>query len=217
MLDSRLRPIIDPYLTMIARQIVRLGWQANTLTVSGFVIGMLSVPLIALHFYELAAVCVVLNRLFDGLDGTVARSSEPTEVGGYLDIVLDFIFYSAVVFSFALAQPENAVYAAFLIFAFIGTGTTFLAFAIFAEKHSLTTSAQGSKSIYYLSGIIEGTETFLTLIAMCLMPNYFWIIALCIGSLCWVSALSRLVQSINILKGYSRKHIKEHHPRKDAE
>ena len=204
MLDSRLRPIIDPYLTMIARQLVRLGWQANTLTVIGFVIGMLSVPLIALHFYEFAAICVVLNRLFDGLDGAVARASAPTEVGGYLDIVLDFIFYSAVVFSFALAQPDNGVYAAFLIFAFIGTGTTFLTFAIFAEKHSLTSSAQGSKSIYYLSGIVEGTETFLTLVLMCLLPSYFWVIALFVGSLCWLSTLSRMLQSINILKEYSR-------------
>ena len=208
MLDSRLTPFIDPYLAKIARQLVRLGCQANTLTVIGFVIGMLSMPLLALHFYDWAAVCVVLNRLLDGLDGAVARESAPTEVGGYLDIVLDFIFYSAVVFSFALAQPENAVYAAFLIFAFIGSGTTFLTFAIFAEKHLLFTSAQGSKSIYYLSGLVEGTETFITLLAMCLLPSYFWIIALFVGSLCWVSTLFRIVHSIDALKGHTPKQTK---------
>lgn len=159
-------------------------------------------PLLALHLYDWAAVCIVFNRILDGLDGAVARASAPTEVGAYLDIVLDFIFYSAVVFGFALAQPENAVYAAFLIFAFIGSGTTFLAFAIFAEKHALSTSAQGSKSIYYLSGIVEGTETFLTLLFMCLLPTYFWIIALVVALLCWVSSLFRILQSIEILKKY---------------
>ncbi|MFT7220808.1 MAG: phosphatidylglycerophosphate synthase [Candidatus Azotimanducaceae bacterium] len=200
MLDSNIRPLIDPLLTRVGVELSRLGCRANALTLTGFAIGMLCVPLIALHFYDWALLCIVVNRSLDGLDGAVARASTPTEAGGYLDIVLDFIFYSAVVFGFALAQPHNALYAAFLIFSFIGSGTAFLAFAIFAEKHALSTSAQGEKSIYYLSGLIEGTETFVALMAMCLFATYFWVIALIVGLLCWITTLFRIIQSVELLK-----------------
>ena len=65
----------------------------------------------------------------------VARHSRLTDLGGFLDIVLDFIVYAGMVFAFAVADPgANALPAAFLLFAFMGTGSSFLAFAIMAAK-----------------------------------------------------------------------------------
>ena len=63
----------------------------------------------------------------DGLDGAVARHVGVTDLGGYLDIVLDFLIYSGIVFGFAVGRPDQALPAAFLIFSFVGTGTAFLA------------------------------------------------------------------------------------------
>ena len=58
-------------------------------------------------WYLPALLCIVLNRIGDGLDGQVARLGKPTDGGAYLDITLDFIFYSAVVFGFALAEASS--------------------------------------------------------------------------------------------------------------
>ena len=71
-------------------------------------------------------VLILLNRLADGLDGAIARNTQTTDLGGYLDIVCDFLVYSGVVFGFALARPEaNALPTAFLILSFVGTGSSF--------------------------------------------------------------------------------------------
>jgi len=176
----------------------------NDITIAGFAIGIIAVPLIALQYYKLAFAFVLVNRLMDGLDGALARQSSVTHAGGYLDIVLDFIFYSSVVFGFALAQPDNAIYSAFLIFSFIGTGTTFLAFAIFAQKLGLHSNHQGEKSFYYLAGLAEGFETILALGLMCLLPDYFWLIALLFGLLCWISTLVRIFMAVELLDKHSR-------------
>ncbi|MFA0698669.1 CDP-alcohol phosphatidyltransferase family protein, partial [Vibrio sp. 10N.222.49.C9] len=74
----------------------------------------------------------------DGLDGALARRQGITDAGGFLDISLDFLFYSMVPFAFVLANPEaNAIAGAFLIFSFIGTGSSFLAFAVMAGKRGI--------------------------------------------------------------------------------
>lgn len=204
MFDSQLRDWIDPPLNKLGSILVGTHIKPNDITIAGFVIGIIAVPLIALQYYKLAFVFVLVNRLMDGLDGALARQSSVTHAGGYLDIVLDFIFYSAVVFGFALAQPDNAVYSAFLIFSFIGTGTSFLAFAIFAQKLGLQSNHQGEKSFYYLTGLAEGFETIVALGLMCLLPDYFWVIALLFGIVCWISTLVRIFMAVELLDKHSK-------------
>ncbi|MBO0334074.1 CDP-alcohol phosphatidyltransferase family protein [Sneathiella sp. CAU 1612] len=192
MFDAALRNIIDPPLNAMGTKIAAIGVSANTVTVVGFLLGMLSVPFIATEYYSVALILIVLNRVFDGLDGAVARHSLLTNFGGYLDIVCDFIFYAAVVFGFALARPENALYAAFLIFSFMGTGSSFLTYAIMAEKYGISTDIQGRKSLYYLGGLAEGGETIAAMLLMCVFPDYFLIIALVFGAMCWITTVTRI-------------------------
>jgi phosphatidylglycerophosphate synthase len=135
---------------------------------------------------------VIVNRVIDGLDGAVARASRSSDFGGYLDIVSDFIFYSAIPLAFAVARPEAALAAAFLIFSFIGTATSFLGFAILAEKHKVTTQIRGEKAFYYLGGLTEGTETILLFLAMLVWPDYFSLMAIIFGILCWVTTATRI-------------------------
>lgn len=200
MLDARLRPLIDPMLSALARECEPYV-SANQVTVGGFVIGLLAIPLLAQEFYLSALLVILCNRVLDGLDGAIARRSGATDLGGYLDIVLDFIFYSAVIFGFCLAQPEHAVYGAFLIFSFVGTGATFLTFSIFAERHQLSSVRHGSKSIYYLGGLTEGFETILVFVLACLIPEAFWLLAAVFGSMCWITTVSRIVTAVSTLKG----------------
>ena len=46
-----------------------------------------------------------------------------------------------------------------LITAFVGTGSSFLAFATIAAKRGLTEGAYPMKGLYYIGGLTEGTET----------------------------------------------------------
>ena len=88
------------------------------------------------------------NRLADGLTG--GGAGRILDFGGYLDIVADFVFYSAIPFAFAVADPANALAAAFLIF-ILSVPCSFLAYAILAEKHHVTTDIRGAKAFTILA------------------------------------------------------------------
>jgi phosphatidylglycerophosphate synthase len=200
MLDARLRKLIDPPLDAVGRRLARLGVTANSITWTGFLVGCGAWALLALESYGWALALILLNRLADGLDGAVARHARQTDLGGYLDIVLDFLFYSGVVFFFAVGRPEAALPAAFLIFSFVGTGASFLAFAALAAKRGITTAAQGAKSIYYLGGLTEGSETIALFAAICLLPEHFAWFAWGFGALCWLTTAVRVYQAIETFR-----------------
>jgi phosphatidylglycerophosphate synthase len=201
MLDARLRRLIDPPLDRAGGALARRGVGADAVTVAGFLAGVLAMVAIMAEAYLAGLALLALNRLADGLDGAVARHSRLTDLGGFLDIVLDFIVYAGAVFAFAVADPErNALAAAFLIFAFMGTGSSFLAFAIMAAKRRLATDLRGRKSLYYLGGLTEGTETILFLCLACLLPGRFPLLALVFGAMCWLTTLARVVTGYQLLR-----------------
>lgn len=195
MFDATLRRLIDPPLNRLGRRLARSGITANQITLAGFAVGLLALPALAYQAYWLALFFILLNRLFDGLDGAVARAVGPSDLGGYLDIVCDFIFYAAIAFGFALAEPGNAVAAAFLVFSFIGTGSSFLAYAIIAAKRGITTERQGKKSLYYLGGLTEGGETIAAFALFCLFPSAFVWLAAIFGALCWITTATRMIMA----------------------
>ena len=192
MFDAQLRPLIDRLLNPIGRGLVALGMTANQVTMIGAAFGLIAAGCVAAGLFYPALWFVIANRVIDGLDGAVARASRSSDFGGYLDIVSDFIFYSAIPLAFAVARPETALAAAFLIFSFIGTATSFLGFAILAEKHQVTTQIRGKKAFYYFGGLTEGTETILLFLAMLVWPDYFSLMAIVFGILCWVTTGTRI-------------------------
>ena len=199
MLDATLRPLIDPPLARVAGVAIRLGMTANAATIVGFLIGLGGAAFIAEEAYLWAIPCILVSRIFDGLDGAIARRTQATDVGAFLDISLDFIFYAAVVFGFALARPDNALPAAFLLFTFSGTASTFLGFAIFAARRGIATDVRGRKSLYYLGGLTEGTETIAAFLLACVFPEAFPWIATVFGALCLVTTGTRIATAWQIL------------------
>jgi phosphatidylglycerophosphate synthase len=201
MIDPKLLPVTRAVLYVPARLLVRLGVTADQVTVAGFVVGLLAVPLLAFEFYAAALIAILLNRLADGLDGAVARRTQLTDAGGYIDIVLDFVFYSAVVFGFLLASPEqNAVAAGVLLLTFMGTGSTFLAFASLAGKRGIENPSYPNKSLHYMGGLTEGFETILAFVAFCLWPQHFAVLAYIFAAACWITAITRIVAGYRTLK-----------------
>ena len=179
--------------TVLAKKLLAKGIGANQVTVAGFVVGMFALPLLALNQPILALFFILLNRLLDGLDGTLARLTKPTDKGGFLDIVLDFLFYSSIPLGFALMSAEsNALAAAVLIYAFIGTGCSFLAFATIAAKRNMDSTAYPDKSFYYLGGLTEASETIFVFALMCLFPGWFSILAYTFAVLCLITTVLRI-------------------------
>ena len=194
MLDGVLRKVIDPALNHWGRQLAAHGWTAAGMTVLGLSLGLGAALMLALGLPGwLALVPLLAGRLADGLDGAIARAGQKTDFGGYLDIVADFLFYGAVPFALALRAPEaNALAASFLLLSFYANGASFLGFAVLAEKRGMVTSDRGEKSLYFTAGLLEGSETILFFIALCLWPGAFAPLAWGFGALCLVTAAARV-------------------------
>lgn len=191
--DRYLHPRVKPLLNRIAATIDRPEVTPDRISLVGFLIGTLALPFLAMQWYFAALLMIVINRLFDGLDGALARRRDLSDAGGFLDIALDFLFYALVPFGFVLASPTlNAVAGAWLLFAFIGTGSSFLAFAAVADKYKLENLDYPHKSFYYLGGLTEGAETILVFVLFCLFPAYFPLLAWLFGALCWFTTLTRV-------------------------
>ncbi len=193
MLDRHALRLLKPLIDFGANRIHALGCNADHVTLAGFGLGMVAAVLVATGYFTLAIVFILASRALDGLDGALARLCGTTDRGAFLDIGMDFIFYGAIPLAFAIADPAaNALAASVLLAAFIGTGSSFLAYAIIAEKRGLKSTAFPSKSFYYLGGLTEGTETVACFIAMCLWPQHFAIIAYVYAALCALTTLTRL-------------------------
>ena len=193
MLDRTARRLIDPPLNAFGRGLAARGWSADGVTILGLALGLMAAALIALGAPGWALVPLLASRIADGLDGAVARATRKTDFGGYLDIASDFLFYGAIPMAFVLMNPEaNAIAGAFLLFSFYVNGTSFLGFAILAEKRDMTTAAQGQKSLYYSNGLLEGTETIVLFLLLCLFPAAFAWLAWIFGTLCLVTAFLRV-------------------------
>jgi phosphatidylglycerophosphate synthase len=193
--------MVAPSLQHAAGYCKRRGWKADWVTAVAFCIGLGVLPALYLQMYWLALLCIVLNRIGDGIDGTLARMTRVSDGGGFLDIVCDFIFYGAVVLGFALADPvRNGQAAAILLFSFIGTGSSFLGFAIMAERCGVENIVYPQKGIYYLGGLTEGTETLIFLVVFCLLPSHFPLLAYVFAFFCLATTMSRLIGGYVLLR-----------------
>jgi len=201
MLDRHISPFIHPIARTAARALVRVGVRADHVTLLGFGVGVVAMFCIANCAYWLGSALLLTSRILDALDGAVARETQPTDAGGFLDIALDFLFYGGIVLAFALAAPAvNALPAAVLLMGFIGTGSSFLAFSTLAAKRGITNLDYPNKSIYFLGGLTEATETLLFFMAMCLWPHWFAQFAYAFALLCAITTFTRILGGYQTLK-----------------
>lgn len=193
MFDRSVSHLIAPSVQRLARQANRLGLTADQLTLLGFLLGILAALLITFGAYLAGAIAILASRLLDALDGAVARLTRATDAGGFLDIALDFVFYASIPLAFAFSDPSrNALPAAVLLAAFIGTGSSFLAFAVMAAKRDLSNLATPNKSFYFLGGLTEASETLLCFMAMCVWPGLFIELAYGFAALCAITTVTRI-------------------------
>ncbi|MGI9365524.1 MAG: CDP-alcohol phosphatidyltransferase family protein [Rhizobiaceae bacterium] len=197
MFDRSVRAVIDPALERIGHLLANNGISANAVTWTGFTLGMMAALLIATQNFGWGLLLLLVSRLCDGLDGSVARASTgSTDMGGFLDIVLDFAFYGAIPFAFIVADLNaNALAGGLLLLVFYVNGASFLTYAMMVEKRGTEGADRGKKSFVYTAGLAEGTETIGVFVLFCLFPDWFSIIAYVFSAVVLVTTVSRFAMA----------------------
>jgi phosphatidylglycerophosphate synthase len=192
-LDRAAIRLLQPIMQRGARGLHRAGVGADAVTWGGFAIGIGAAAAIAGGAYRLGLGLTLVSRLCDGLDGALARLTQPTDRGAFLDIALDFLFYASIPLAFAIASPaDRALPATVLLAAFIGTGSSFLAYAVFAERRGLHSEDYPNKGLYFLGGFTEASETLICFALMCLFPAWFAPLAYGFAVLCALTIVTRI-------------------------
>lgn len=207
MIDVQMRRVVDGPITGLARA-VDVHWiSPNRLTLIGLVIGLASAGFAATQLWIPALIAWLISRVFDGLDGALARrrraGAEPSsEVGGFLDIMADFIVYGAGVMGVAIGATTafDAPWWPFLLvlLAYYVNGTAFLAFSSIAERTGRR--IEDGRSLSFLGRIAEGTETIAVHAIWLLIPAHAWQIAVGWAILVFISAAQRIVSAVRILR-----------------
>ena len=193
MFDRQIQKYTQKPLQYIAKLFLKFI-SPNHMTLIGFIFGLLMCLSIIIDQYLMAIIFLFLNRLSDGLDGTMARLQNPTPLGGYLDIVLDFLIYGGFVLSFGITEQNNTLLSMVLLFCYIGTGSTFLAkAAILPSLTKQNLNKEIPKSFHYAVGLVEGTETIVFMVLCLLFPNLFIHFSFIFIILCIITIVFRII------------------------
>ena len=193
MFDRQIQKYTQKPLQYIAKLFLKFI-SPNHLTLIGFSFGVLMCFFIIIDQYLIAIIFLFLNRLSDGLDGAMARLQTPTPLGGYLDIVLDFLIYGGFVLSFGITEQNNTLLSMILLFCYIGTGSTFLAkAAILPSLTKQNLNEEIPKSFHYAVGLVEGTETIVFMVLCLLFPNMFIYFSFIFIILCLITIVFRII------------------------
>ena len=192
MLDKKINNFLNPLLFHIAEIINKLKISANFVTLLSFLSGLVCFCYIIDSNFMLALIFFFFNRLFDGLDGAVARINGQSDLGAFYDIVSDFFFYALFPLGFIFQNIENTYPICFLLLSFVTTQTTFLASAWILEKNKSLILLEHKKSFFYIGGLTEGFETIICFTLMLIFNDIVNIIAYIFGTLCFLTALFRI-------------------------
>ena len=200
MLDKKFNNFLKPILIRIAKKLIEYKFLPNQITFLGLILGFLSFIFLSFGLIYVALVFFIFNRILDGVDGTMARLTKPTDLGGLYDIISDFFIYALLPFGFILFDEKNFLSMSFLLTSFIWTCSTFLTTAWIYEKKKLQNQNNSKKSFYYSVGIIEGTETIFLFILMFIFYEVASLIAWIFAVLCFITAFIRVIKVSKILK-----------------
>ena len=193
MFDRQIQKYTQRPLQYIAKLFLKFI-SPNHMTLIGFSFGILMCLTIIIDQYLIAIIFLFLNRLSDGLDGAMARLQTPTPLGGYLDIVLDFLIYGGFVLSFGITEQNNMLLSMVLLFCYIGTGSTFLAkAAILPSLANQNLNEEIPKSFHYAVGLVEGTETIIFMFLCLLFADLFIYLASIFSLLCLITIVFRII------------------------
>lgn len=208
MLDAAARRVLDVPLARVAGVLDRPWLSPDRLTAAGLVLGLGSALAAGLQAWTVALVLWLVSRLADGLDGPLARrrraAGAPGDAGsgGFFDITADFCVYGSTVLGVAIGvtrgfgapwEPFAAVLLAYYV-----NGTAFLAFSSIAERAGR--QLDDGRSLSFLGGLAEGTETIAVHALWLLLPAVAWQVAWGWAVVVALSAGQRMVAGYRSLR-----------------
>jgi len=204
MFDVRIRRAVAPVLDTVGRGLADRGVRPGVLTGVGWLLGVGACISAGFALWPLALGLWLSNRLFDGLDGPVARARGATDVGGFLDVVADFSIYAGFVVGVAVAVPQARVACLVLLFTYYVSGTALLARSSLLERRHDLAARPDQRSLRFVGGLAEGAETIVVYVLFCLFPASAAGIAWVFAGIVAVTAAQRVVGGVHALR--------DHHP-----
>lgn len=197
MLDTRMRRYIEPPLDRMARWSWDRGVTPHAVTGVGFSLGIAACVAAATQHWTWALVLWLLNRFADGLDGSIARRTGPTDLGGFLDIMADFAIYGTMLVAIGYAIPDARLAVLVVLLMYYLSGSAFLAWSSLATKNGLTGDG---RSLVFPPGLAEGSETIVAYVVVFLFlsraTTILWVWAIAVG----LTAAQRLVYVVRTLR-----------------
>ncbi len=202
MLDRFARPLKDKILIPAAESAGRFV-TPNQISAAAFLSGLISALFILAGNLSAAFLFWIVNRILDGLDGTVARvTGRISDFGAYLDLVLDLIIYTVIPSSFVYysiifknAGQDIFWSAIFLLSVFyINLGSWTLLSAVIEKRKNPVNNDKKNEQLTSLtmpSGIIEGTETVVFYSLFYIFPDSILILFILMGILTSAGAVQR--------------------------
>ncbi len=147
------------------------------ITLTALAIGLAAAFAASQAAWSLAVSLWLGNRILDGLDGTLARvQKRQSDLGGYLDIVLDFTVYAAIPIGIAVALETRATWlvtSVLLATWFVNAASWMYLAAVLERRGAGATSRGELTTVTMPRGLVAGTETvvFFTLF-LALAPHY---------------------------------------------
>ena len=208
MIDARLREVLRDTFDGLAKSVDHSYISPDSITYFGLAIGLAGALSAWQQRWILALILWLLSRVADGIDGSLARrrianGGVKNLTGGYLDIMADFTVYGSFVIGVAHGSRQSYLPFLFVLLAYYLNGTSFLAFSSIAEKEGVR--IDDGRSLSFIYGIAEATETILVHSAWCIFPNSAAKIASVWAAVVFISAGLRFLHSKNLLKeGFTR-------------
>ena len=185
MLDSLIRRYIMSALALPASKIASAGIRARSLALAGFTAGFAAIPVIARSAYLAGLGLIGLSRLLNVLASAVAKLRGKTAHDDFLERVLELLWSASVPFAFALAEPERALAAMFLLLGLVARAAALTA-------DSRPTWGPAGAALDFGGTLVGRSELFAVYALVCLFPHWFSIAAYVLGIACFVMTGSRV-------------------------
>lgn len=202
MLDRSIRVVKEQVLVPVAQRVDK-RIHPTTVTIVAGVVGIAAAAAAWQQMYVLGLVLWALNRVLDGLDGTLARATnQQSDLGGYIDILLDDLTYSLIVFAFAVGVGTVPAFiaAGFLLVMYRVNAASWMYLSSLLEKRAVgSKSNEEMTSITMPAGLVEGTETVIFYVLFYLFPSFivplFWAFGVLVG----LTVVQRMIWAVRVL------------------
>lgn len=200
MLDSHLHPRLKPLLNAVAGALDRPGISPDGLTLVGFAIGVLALPFLALGWYGAALAAILLNRLLDGWTALWRGGAGSRTRAAFSILRWIFSFTPGAVRLYSGGSAEQCHGGRLAAVCLYRHRQQLSRFCRHGGGHQIANPGYAHKSLYYLGGLTEGTETILLFVLGCLFPAHFAWLAWLFGALCWLTTATRICSGYQTLK-----------------